>query len=158
MEVGLPGPGGAQSSEPPDSLSCSEAMFMTVRRCWSITLILAAGAGSACAGASDPGVPDAEVSIIPGAVAQGSSGFTPNPLVRNIADGSRVTWKNGDWVANPAGGASGTAHYLISDEGLFESGSVPPKQSFSFVFPGPGTYRYHCLNHPTMTGVITIAP
>lgn len=131
---------------------------MTLRQCWSITLVLAAGVTAGCAGAAEPGVPDAEVSIVPGAVAQGSSGFTPNPLVRNIADGARITWVNSDWYASPAGGASGTPHHLISDDGLFESGSVPPKQSYSFIFPGPGTYRYHCLNHPTMTGVITIAP
>lgn len=131
---------------------------MLARRCWSIAAILAAGASAGCAGAAEPGVPDAEVSIIPHAVAQGSSGFTPNPLVRSLDDGARVTWSNGDWYANPAGGETGTPHHLISTEGLFNSGSVPPKHSYSFVFPGPGTYRYHCLNHPTMTGVITIAP
>lgn len=125
----------------------------------SSLVLLMAAALTGCGAGAEPGIPDAEVSIVPGAVAQGSAGFTPNPLVRNLADGARVIWRNDDWYVNPAGGITGgTPHHLISDDGLFESGSVAPRKSFSFVFPGPGTYRYRCLNHPTMIGSVTIEP
>jgi plastocyanin len=107
----------------------------------------------------DPVAPAAapDIAIIPGAVAQGPAGFTPNPLVRTVAQGARVTWLNQDFRVS-ALGANLTGHRLISDEGLFDSGDVTPGQAFSFDFPEPGTYRYHCLNHPTMTGTVTIEP
>jgi plastocyanin len=115
-------------------------------------LILSLACGDPVAPAAAP-----DVAIIPGAVAQGAAGFTPNPLVRTGAQGARVTWLNQDFRIS-ALGANLTGHRLISDEGLFDSGVVPPGQAFSFDFPEPGTYRYHCLNHPTMAGSVTIEP
>jgi len=104
-----------------------------------------------CSEATTPSVPAANISIIPGAVAQGVNGFTPNPLRRDASAGYRVTWVNGDF-----NGTAGTQHWLISDEGRFDTGPLDPSQSFTFTFPHPGTYAYHCKNHLTMTGTITI--
>lgn len=107
------------------------------------------GALAACA---DPaGAPNPDIVIQAGAVAQGSAGFAPNPLSKSLsaAGGARVTWLNED---------VGTGHRLISDEGYFDAGSLVPDHSFSFTFPGAGTYHYHCLNHPAMVGTITIVP
>jgi plastocyanin len=112
-----------------------------------------------CGNPASPAVPTVNVSIIQGAVAQGPKGFAPNPLVTTVAAGKRVVWTNGDYTDNGYGSVSGgTAHHLISNEGLFDSGNVNPQRSFTFDFPGAGTYQYHCLVHPGMTGTITINP
>lgn len=113
-------------------------------------LLLGTAVILACADPAAPALPAGDIAIVAGAVAQGSAGFAPNPLVRTmVTGGTGVTWVNGDF---------GTVHRLISDEGLFDSGSVPPSQAFHFTFPGAGTYHYHCLNHAMMVGVVTIAP
>jgi len=107
---------------------------------------------TACADANGPDG-GGTIDIIPGAVQAGTAGFTPNPLVLTRHDGRTVTWRNNDFTGTPAGG---TAHWLLSDEQLFDSGNVAPDASFSFTFPGPGTYRYRCKNHLTMAGQIVI--
>lgn len=38
----------------------------------------------------------------------------------------------------------------------FDSGSVPPRKSFSLSFLQPGTYPYYCRLHPLMRGTITV--
>ncbi len=108
---------------------------------------------SGCGEATTPSVPAANIAILPGAVAKGDNGFSPNPLTRDQSAGTRVTWLNGDFA-----GGTGTPHWLISDDGLFDSGSLDPQQSYTFNFPHPGTYGYHCKNHLTMKGTITILP
>jgi plastocyanin len=110
--------------------------------------------GLGCSNPATPTVPQPDIAISPGAVALGPGGFTPNPITKTV---HRVTWLNGDYTDPADLNGTGTVHHLISDENLFDSGDVGPAGSFSFRFPGPGTYHYHCLNHPTMTGTITIA-
>jgi plastocyanin len=129
-------------------------------------LTLAAAAIIGCGDPASPTLPTGDITIVQGAVAQGSKGFSPTSLVKNLSAGATVTWVNADYSADPGGdmmgdmmsGSMGTAHRLISDEGLFDSGTVDPTQTFSYTFPGAGTYHYHCLNHPGMTGMVTIAP
>ena len=114
--------------------------------------------GWACADLTAPGPAASVIGIVPGAVGQGSFGFAPNPLVIDASAGARVIWANGDYTADPYGGIAGTPHQIVSDDGLFDSGMLDPTRAFTYTFPGPGTYNYHCLNHPTMIGVITILP
>ena len=73
-----------------------------------------------------------------------------------LTTGTRVVWANGDYTSDPYGGIAGTPHQIVSDEGLFDSGMLDPTRAYTFTFPGPGTYRYHCLNHPAMVGTVTI--
>lgn len=119
----------------------------------------AAAAAVLVAACADPGAPvTPDIVIVAGAVAQGSAGFSPNPLVKSVAVSARVTWLNDDVVTGSYGTATGTTHRLVSDEGLFDAGNVAPHQAYSFTFAGPGTYHYHCLNHPAMVGTITVVP
>ena len=131
---------------------------------WSLPLaVLGAGA---CSDAASPTLPTGDITIVQGAVDQGSKGFSPSSLTKSLSAGATVTWVNADYAADPGmgdmmgdmSGTMGTAHRLVSDEGLFDSGTVDPTQTYSFTFPGAGTYHYHCLNHPGMTGMITIQP
>ena len=114
--------------------------------------------GWACVDPVAPGPAASIIGIIPGAVGQGGFGFAPNPLVIDASSGTRVIWANGDYTADPNGGIAGTPHQIVSDDGLFDSGMLDPTRAFSYSFPGPGTYLYHCLNHTTMFGTITITP
>jgi plastocyanin len=109
-----------------------------------------------CANPYDPAPRnDNDIVIAQGAVSLGVLGFNPNPVVRTSAN-ARVTWLNRDFTTGANGALTGTVHRVISDEGLFDAGNLQPDSSFSFTFPGPGVYHYHCLNHPGMVGTITI--
>ncbi|MBW3657059.1 MAG: cupredoxin domain-containing protein [Actinobacteria bacterium] len=68
------------------------------------------------------------------------------PATLRIDPGDEVTWT---W-------ASTKAHTVTSDTGLFDSGQRSGG-SFSWPFPDPGTYAYHCQLHPsTMRGTIQV--
>lgn len=63
-----------------------------------------------------------------------------------IRVGERVTWVNEDPVV----------HTVTADNGGFDSGVIQPGERYSRSFDGPGSYSYHCLPHPFMTGVIVV--
>lgn len=79
-------------------------------------------------------------------VGMAAMAFQPHTVI--VATGATVTWKNDDTAA----------HVLTSTEGWFESGALQPGQEYARQFDTPGTYRYHCQNHPTMEGVIVVLP
>jgi plastocyanin len=60
--------------------------------------------------------------------------------------GEKITWTNEDDVE----------HFVKSDTGddLFNSGDLAEKQTYSVVIDKPGTYKYHCNIHSSMTGTI----
>ncbi len=64
----------------------------------------------------------------------------------HIRAGEQITWVNHDSIA----------HTVTSDQGLWASGDIDPGKSFSLMLKQPGQYRYHCSNHPFMTGTITV--
>jgi plastocyanin len=45
---------------------------------------------------------------------------------------------------------------VYSDAGLFRSGALDTKDSFSFTFEKPGTYHYLCTIHPKMLGTVVV--
>lgn len=47
-------------------------------------------------------------------------------------------------------------HTVVSDTGLFRSGALDTKESFSFKFDKPGTYHFTCSIHPAMVGTIVV--
>ena len=93
------------------------------------------------------------VLFAPTAAAQGKTttvsikNFAFNPPNATVAPGTTVTWVNNDQ----------TAHTVTANDGAFDSGTLQPGQSYSFVFDKPGTYAYHCNIHPYMTATVTVS-
>lgn len=78
------------------------------------------------------------------AVAISGFAFAPGSITINVGD--RVTWTNSDAVA----------HTATAPSGAFDTGNIEQGQSASVRFTQPGTYRYVCAPHPTMTGTIRV--
>jgi plastocyanin len=68
------------------------------------------------------------------------------PANVTVAVGGTVTWANQDSVT----------HNLTDDAGSWSSGALAPGKSFSHTFTAAGTFPYHCIIHPSMTGQITV--
>ena len=69
------------------------------------------------------------------------------PAAITVPDGTTVTWTNNDNFTHNV--------RLIDDGG--EVLELPPGESVSFTFTGPGEHRYDCSFHPTdMTGVVVV--
>ena len=106
---------------------------------------LAAGLHSA---APDPGMAaaaaaaNASVSI---------SGYAFRPEVVRIRAGDTVTWRVGN---DPE------QHTVTPRRaGVFgDSGGLFPGQAYRLAFPNSGTFAYFCRFHPTMQGVVEVAP
>jgi plastocyanin len=70
-----------------------------------------------------------------------------NPSTLNVKVGTTVTWINKD----------STAHDVVSDTGLFNSGNLNNGQSYTYTFNQAGSFPYHCGIHPSMTGTIVVS-
>jgi plastocyanin len=77
------------------------------------------------------------VKIVPGAF---------QPATVTISSGDAVEWTN-----TTAGN-----HQIVSDDGIFASGTLTPGKSFAFIFKAAGKYPYHDGLHPALTGSITV--
>lgn len=97
--------------------------------------------------ASTTGSTDAAAA--PGAIAVDISGFAFNPATLNVKVGDTVTWTNNDSTAH-------TVTQKPSGSG-FQSGTLPPGQSFSFTFDTAGTYDYYCEFHASMSGQVVVS-
>ena len=73
-------------------------------------------------------------------------GFAFNPPNATVAPGTTVTWVNDDQAP----------HTATANDGAFDSGTLQPGQSYSFVFDKPGTYAYICDLHPFMKGSVVV--
>ena len=82
---------------------------------------------------------------------QGQASYSPEPIEINA--GQSVTWYNDDAISHTV--TSGSADDSSSGAD-FDSNSIPPKQSFSLIFDGPGDYDYYCIYHPSMVGTIHV--
>ena len=73
--------------------------------------------------------------------------FTPQAV--RVRPGTRVTWVN----CGPAGDES---HTSTSDANGWNSGLLAPGATFTREFPQAGSFPYHCIPHPGMTGAVTV--
>jgi plastocyanin len=70
------------------------------------------------------------------------------PAVISVPDGTTVTWTNHD---------NFTHNVRLLDDGG-ELLDLPPGESVSFTFTGPGEHRYDCSFHPNdMSGVVIVS-
>ncbi|NVO19931.1 MAG: cupredoxin domain-containing protein [Bacteroidetes bacterium] len=72
--------------------------------------------------------------------------FQFNPSVVNTTVNSTVQWINKD----------NSAHTATSDSAVFASPTLNAGTTFSYTFTKPGTYKYHCSFHSTMTGTVIV--
>lgn len=69
------------------------------------------------------------------------------PAAITVPDGTTVTWTNND---------NFTHNVRLLDDGG-EVLDLPPGESVSFTFTGPGEHRYDCSFHPgDMSGVVVV--
>lgn len=71
-----------------------------------------------------------------------------DPSSLTVSVGSTITWVNN----------GATTVTVTSPDGLFDSESISPGDSFSYTFDTPGTFRYFCVPYPHMKGVIVVSP
>ena len=87
------------------------------------------------------------MNIVPGAGANTTnSGYSPGTVTVTASGNNTVTWLNND----------NAPHTVTADDGSFTSGNIAPGASFSYTFTRSGTYKYHCIYHPWMTGIIIV--
>ena len=106
-----------------------------LNRSTAVSLALAACALFGAASAAAPAPP---------AVVIKDFMFAPASLT--VHAGSTVTWSN----------LADEPHTIVSDTGLFRSGAIDTKETFSYKFDKPGTYHFLCSIHPKMTGTIVV--
>ena len=70
--------------------------------------------------------------------------FGPDAI--EVAVGDTVTWTNQDDFR----------HTTTQDDDLWDSGPLEPGGTFARTFDQPGTYRYLCNIHNTMTGQVIV--
>ncbi|MEM3656448.1 MAG: cupredoxin domain-containing protein [Thermoprotei archaeon] len=93
------------------------------------------------------GVTPVHVSIVPGAGYNRSLlGYSPDVIHVVIGVNNTVVWTNNDNVT----------HTVTSTTGVFNSGLLPPGQSWNYTFTYPGTFNYYCTIHPWMKGTVLV--
>ncbi|HWV58414.1 MAG TPA: cupredoxin domain-containing protein [Longimicrobiales bacterium] len=74
------------------------------------------------------------------------SGFVFVPERLEVQPGDTVVWLNRDIVAHTATASSWT------------TGEIAADSASRVVVAEPGEYRYTCVLHPTMTGLLVVVP
>jgi plastocyanin len=69
-----------------------------------------------------------------------------DPAILSVKSGDRVTWVNKDLFP----------HTATAVDKAFDSRSVAPDGTWTFIAGKPGTYLYSCTFHPTMKGTINV--
>jgi plastocyanin len=68
------------------------------------------------------------------------------PMALTVETGTTVMWANKD----------DEPHTVVSEAGLFRSGTIDTYGTFSFRFDRPGTYHFVCSTHPQMVGTVVV--
>jgi len=121
-----------------------------VKRILTTAVVIAAlGTGlAACGGSGGDSTPAA-------AQAPASSGSTKVSVQDNTFKPGDIKVKSGDTVTFTNEGA--VAHTVTATEGAdFDSGTLAPGKTFSFVASGHGKLTYVCTIHPGMQGTIDV--
>lgn len=98
------------------------------------------------AGAHDHG-PAASAPVAADAATVVLSDFEFSPEAVRVRAGAQVTWENHDGVAH---------HLVLNLNGQEVHHELPPHGSVTVTFPSAGTFAYHCLPHPFMTGTVQV--
>jgi plastocyanin len=91
-----------------------------------------------------------KVSIVSGASSKTDDAYDPNPIQAKAGD--TVNWTNNDSTPHTA-----TSGADSKPDGMFDSGTLEPGKSFSFMFERAGEYPYFCTLHPNMVGTVSVS-
>jgi plastocyanin len=69
-----------------------------------------------------------------------------DPPAATVRVGDRITWINKDLFP----------HTVTADRKAFDSRSIGPNASWTFVMHKAGSYPYACSFHPTMKGAVMV--
>jgi plastocyanin len=72
----------------------------------------------------------------------------------NTFDPTRVSVNVGDTVIWTNEG--GNTHTVTAEKGEFDSGDLPPGETFKFKFEQAGTVAYKCEKHNGMNGTVVV--
>ncbi len=87
------------------------------------------------------------VRIVPGSFnPQQEENYVPKQIRVIIGYNSTVIWINDEEVD--------VAHTVTDEEGRFDSGLFGSGQNWTYTFAREGVYRYFCIPHPWMRGVV----
>ena len=70
------------------------------------------------------------------------------PQILNVTVGTTITWVNQN--RNPQD--------VLSDDLIFDSGTLVYGQSYNYTFNKTGSYQYHSSINPNMKGTIVVFP
>lgn len=119
-----------------------------------LALAGACGSGTPAGATATPGAPQgggnaAAISCDDGGTGSAAEifdfGFRPNPIA--AASDLTVTWTN----------TGSATHTVTFDNGGPDCGHLASTETLSVLFPGPGTYTYHCAIHASMKGTVTVS-
>jgi len=71
-----------------------------------------------------------------------------NPYRARVKAGTRVIWKNNGQMV----------HTIVAEDGSWTTAPLKPLDVGTIVFDKPGTYVYHCKEHPWVYGQIIVEP
>lgn len=74
------------------------------------------------------------------------AGMRFNPETLTVHQGDRITWVNNDFFP----------HSAKAIAGAFDSLSIKPSASWTYVAKNAGEYPYACSFHPTMKAMLTV--
>ncbi|MFV1999273.1 MAG: plastocyanin/azurin family copper-binding protein [Acidimicrobiia bacterium] len=73
--------------------------------------------------------------------------FAFGPADLTVSVGDTITWTNNE---------NGVPHTTTADDGLWDSSTMRPDDTFAFTFTEAGTFTYLCTIHPSMRATITV--
>jgi len=119
---------------------------------WVVGLVAGAIVLAACSGSTGGSAQSTTQDVTTTSTSEDGAGisivgFAFGPKTLGISVGETVTWTNNE---------TGVPHTVVSDDGVWQSDTLRPGDSFSFTFDQPGTYTYFCSIHPAMTATITV--
>jgi len=77
--------------------------------------------------------------------------FTYRPSELAVAVGDTIRWHNQDGIEHSVTADKTSGNMPVFATGLFTKG-----ETRTIVLETAGTYAFHCLRHPSMTGTISV--